>query len=306
MKFKIQEGRNNKVFLFNKKNKKIIVKKYKKNFLTKYNRFDTERFFLEFLKRKKIYNVPKIICFDQNEMTNYLTFIDGKQIKKVKKKHLISCLKFLKKINFKTTHINFNFQDASDACFSIDDHINTCKIRITKLIKKFKNTNTIKNKKTLFFLENQIIPSFQKINREANSRFSKTVIRKKLDKNNMILSPSDFGFHNIILKKNNLFFIDFEYAGWDDPLKLICDFFLNPDYSISKSDKKYFLDSFSHLFKRKFINIDNFRFVLKFHFLKWVCVILNQVDIEISKKNVNLSYFKKAVNYFNRNKKILE
>ncbi len=306
MKFKIQEGRNNKVFLFNKKNKKIIVKKYKKNFLTKYNRFDTERFFLEFLKRKKIYNVPKIICFDENEMTNYLTFIDGKQIKKVKKKHLIPCLKFLKKINFKTSHINFNFQNASDACFSINDHINICKIRITKLIKKFKNTNTIKNKKILFFLENQIIPSFQKINREANSRFSKTVIIKKLDKNNMILSPSDFGFHNIILKKNNLFFIDFEYAGWDDPLKLICDFFLNPDYSISKPDKKYFLDCFSHLFKRKFINIDNFRFVLKFHFLKWVCVILNQVDIEISKKNANLSYFKKAVNYFNRNKKILE
>ena len=306
MKFKIQEGRNNKVFLFNKKNKKIIVKKYKKNFLTKYNRFYTEKFFLEFLERKKIYNVPKIICFDKNEMTIYLTFIDGKQIKKVKKKHLISCLTFLKKINFKTSHINFKFQTASDACFSINDHINTCKIKITKLIKKFKNKNTIKSKKILFFLENQIIPSFQKVNREANIRFSKNEIRKKLDKNNMILSPSDFGFHNIILKKNNLFFIDFEYAGWDDPLKLICDFFLNPDYSISKADKKYFLDSFSYSFKRKLINIDNFRFVFKFHFLKWVCVILNQVDIEISKKNANLSYFKKAVNYFNRNKKILE
>ena len=239
-------------------------------------------------------------------MTNYLTFIDGKKIKKVKKKHLILCLNFLKKINFKTSHVNFKFQNASDACLSINDHINTCKIRISKLIRKYKNTRSIKNKKILFFLENKIIPEFKKINNEINSKFSKTQIKKKLDKANMILSPSDFGFHNIIIKKNNLFFIDFEYAGWDDPIKLICDFFLNPDYSISKADKKYFLDNFSSIFKRKFLNADNLRVILKFHFLKWVCVILNQVDIEISKKNASLNYFKKAVNYFNKNKKILE
>jgi hypothetical protein len=54
------------------------------------------------------------------------------------------------------------------------------------------------------------------------------------------------------------------------------------------------------------LNADNLRLILKFHFLKWVCVILNQLDMEISKKNANLTYFKKAVNYFNKNKKILE
>ena len=48
----------------------------------------------------------------------------------------------------------------------------------------------------------------------------------------MILSPSDFGFHNILSHHNNLYYIDFEYAGWDDPYKLIADFILNPDYKI--------------------------------------------------------------------------
>jgi len=302
---RIRKGRNNKVFLFKKKKEKMIIKKYKSNFSTEYSRFLTEKIFLEFLKKKKINNVPKIIFFDEKKKIIYLTFIDGKPIRRVQKNHLISCLKFLKKINFKTTYNNFKFQNASDACLSIDDHIKTCQVRISKLFKKHKNNNKI-DKKILSFLKIEITPSFEKINIEVNKKFSKAKMKKKLNKNSLILSPSDFGFHNIIYNKNKLFFIDFEYAGWDDPLKIICDFFLNPDYTISRADKKFFLNKFIHIFGKKLLNADNLRLILKFHFLKWVCVILNQLDMEISKKNANLTYFKKAVNYFNKNKKILE
>ena len=50
-----------------------------------------------------------------------------------------------------------------------------------------------------------------------------------LDPAERCLSPSDFGFHNAILANDGrLRFIDFEYAGWDDPSKLICDFFCQP------------------------------------------------------------------------------
>src|SRR6185503_11886129 len=40
------------------------------------------------------------------------------------------------------------------------------------------------------------------------------------------LSPSDFGYHNAVLADDETVrFFDFEYAGWDDPAKLVCDFF---------------------------------------------------------------------------------
>jgi hypothetical protein len=43
------------------------------------------------------------------------------------------------------------------------------------------------------------------------------------------VSPSDFGFHNALSGADgSLRFIDFEYAGWDDPAKMVCDFFLQP------------------------------------------------------------------------------
>ena len=43
------------------------------------------------------------------------------------------------------------------------------------------------------------------------------------------MSASDFGFHNAINSEDGrLYFVDFEYFGWDDPAKMISDFFLQP------------------------------------------------------------------------------
>ena len=71
--------------------------------------------------------------------------------------------------------------------------------------------------------------------------FSKSEMTKKLNKKDLILSPSDFGFHNVIKKNKKLFFFDFEYAGMDDPVKLISDFICQPDYQLSKQQSYFFL-----------------------------------------------------------------
>ena len=83
-------------------------------------------------------------------------------------------------------------------------------------------------------------------------------------------------------------------------------FFLNPDYFISDKNKKYFLSNFIRFFKKKISNLSKFNLILKFHFLKWVCVIINQSNIKISNKQKNVRYFKKATNYFYSNRNILK
>lgn len=50
------------------------------------------------------------------------------------------------------------------------------------------------------------------------------------------LSPSDFGFHNAVRDLDgDLVFLDFEYFGWDDPVKLALDFELHPGMHLSES-----------------------------------------------------------------------
>ncbi len=50
------------------------------------------------------------------------------------------------------------------------------------------------------------------------------------------LLPADFGFHNAIRNADGtLVFIDFEYFGWDDPVKLAVEFDLHPGMVLSEA-----------------------------------------------------------------------
>lgn len=50
---------------------------------------------------------------------------------------------------------------------------------------------------------------------------------------NRIISPSDFGLHNALVDGDQkLWFIDFEYAGWDDICKASIDFRTQPRYPV--------------------------------------------------------------------------
>ena len=125
----------------------------------------------------------------------------------------------------------------------------------------------------------------------------------------MIISPSDLGFHNIIKSKNKFFFFDFEYAGLDDPIKLICDFYCQPDQNLTSKQKKIFINNtffrkYSLYKLKKKLNI-----FLPFHQLKWCCIILNEFKNKTkssSEKILNKKYqifnsrLNKAKIYFNR------
>ncbi len=64
---------------------------------------------------------------------------------------------------------------------------------------------------------------------------------RPLDERFRLLSPSDFGFHNALLDESGVLrFVDFEYAGWDDPAKTVCDFFLQPAVPAPASAREAF------------------------------------------------------------------
>jgi len=91
-----------------------------------------------------------------------------------------------------------------------------------------------------------------------------------LDPINRCVSPSDFGFHNAIRTLQGIKFFDFEFAGWDDPVKAVADFDLQPKVPLSLRERalgealpqwgKGLAERYDVLFP-----------ILK---LKWACIIL--------------------------------
>jgi len=64
------------------------------------------------------------------------------------------------------------------------------------------------------------------------------------------LSPSDFGLHNALRGKDGqLRFIDFEYFGWDDPVKLVSDTAIHPGSNFAEGSRRLLVERLSREFE---------------------------------------------------------
>lgn len=64
------------------------------------------------------------------------------------------------------------------------------------------------------------------------------------------LSPSDFGLHNALRAEDGrLRFIDFEYFGWDDPVKLVSDTAIHPGSDLPEASANRLIERLSRTFE---------------------------------------------------------
>ena len=91
------------------------------------------------------------------------------------------------------------------------------------------------------------------------------------------LSPSDFGFHNALLRESGeTCFLDFEYAGWDDPAKMIGDFFSHPGVPVPDEHFDWFAAVAFEPFVERERLIERTRCLQPVSRIRWCCIILNE------------------------------
>jgi len=112
-----------------------------------------------------------------------------------------------------------------------------------------------------------------------------------------LISPSDFGFHNAIVRPDGrVVFIDFEYAGWDDAAKLAADFFHQPAVPVDGAHYDAFVavalgSARDPAFTRRRVALMRPLFGLK-----WCCIMLNRFlpDMESRSRFVDPSHDARA------------
>ena len=165
---------------------------------------------------------------------------------------------------------------ASEACFSIETHISRVDDRLDELTSVL--NSDVKNRDFEVFI-GKLLARWQTIKthiihtckRDPLLEFSAALAPCE-----RILSPSDFGFHNALIRNDgSAVFLDFEYAGWDDPAKLIGDFFSQVAIPIDVGYFKIFIETafsgredYATLCKR--VNL-----LLAVYKIKWCCIVLN-------------------------------
>ncbi|MEI6572501.1 MAG: hypothetical protein WCO61_03045 [Alphaproteobacteria bacterium] len=165
---------------------------------------------------------------------------------------------------------------ASEAQYSISGHLNSVEGRI-KHLQSVGDMNIRFIKRFLYDLSE----AWLELERNALiwSKRHFISLDLNLDPENRCISPSDFGFHNALRRENgSIVFIDFEYAGWDDPARMCADFFSQPKVPIP--------DKYHGLFKSRCLSIfpgtellhKNIRLMLPIFQAKWCCIIAGVID----------------------------
>jgi len=289
---KLNYGKNSLAWKIKAQDCFYFLKYYKSKQEDDRDRIGSEKRFLTLLKYGNITNVPQIIHINEKKKWILLEWIDGEKLIKPTKKDWIMMIDFINKIqDLRVSKFSNFINDASEACFSIEDHINLIERRLNNLIyksRKLTDQHLIYNWLTL-----EVLPSLE------NCKIRCVDISKRKENFQAgikrILSPSDIGFHNVLKKEEKLYFHDFEYAGWDDAYKLLADLLIHPDYVVDKEVANFIIDNL-----KKTLEIDKEDFTLRLfvvlYRVKWICIIFNSLNED--KKNNKYLYIK-SYNYFN-------
>jgi hypothetical protein len=98
-----------------------------------------------------------------------------------------------------------------------------------------------------------------------------------IDPGQRCLSPSDFGFHNALARPDGrIVFLDFEYFGWDDPVKLTGDFMLHPGMNLPDDLARQFRSGMMRLFGDQRDFAVRLRACLPLYALRWSMILLNE------------------------------
>jgi hypothetical protein len=99
----------------------------------------------------------------------------------------------------------------------------------------------------------------------------------RLAQSQLTLSPSDFGFHNALRRADSsLGFIDFEYFGWDDPVKLSADFLWHPGMQLGASERVQFAEGVMELYGDDPDFSARLSVCFPLYGIRWSLIILNE------------------------------
>jgi|TARA_Y100000310_G_scaffold193786_1_gene193735 hypothetical protein len=272
---RIQIGRNSKVYLIDKNDSKWILKEYYQQDADPRNRLKTEYNFLSCLNSNDIEFVARTISSDNNHNWGLFSYLPGKKPENVKSNYIQQAAEFIQKINeIRDLPGARDLPDASEACFSISAHLKCVEKRLD-LLKKMDLTQEI-DYYVFDFIQQQLVPTHAQIVTRTIENVDDKVLSKTLLNQERILSPSDFGFQNTLINGNTLNFLDFEYAGWDDPAKLMCDFGCHPEIPVKDEYLQSFKDSFCSWLEDAENTIVRSDILMPLYRLKWCCIMLNE------------------------------
>jgi hypothetical protein len=271
----VKGGGNNRVMLAKTTGgEKALLKSYFQSDQDPRDRFRHEHACYRLGAAIGIKNIPQIWATDEKERLVLFEFVEGRKLSaaEILEPELRACAAFFLHLNEgRTLPLAETIPVASEACFSLANHVALIHRRVERL-KNSLTPDSVSHRDVGLWITRELVPKWEKI---YAGILQTPLLDQPLDESMRCFSPSDFGFHNAIQSPRGLVFFDFEYAGWDDPAKMACDFFCQPEVPVPLTHLPAFLEDTCipgwHLpdYRRRV------EVLLPAYRIKWACIILN-------------------------------
>lgn len=129
------------------------------------------------------------------------------------------------------------------------------------------------------FVEHELVPVATAVREFLSAQATKLGVGldSELPLSQRTLSPADHGFHNVLRRADGkLTFLDFEYAGWDDPAQMLANALLLPEVPLPAEHRVAFLREMLARLDGAEGVAARLRLIYPMLALKWSLIMLNE------------------------------
>lgn len=274
---KLFGGKNNRVFKIETSDAPLVIKCYFKDLRDPRDRLGAEWSFLQRAWKLGVRTIPEPLANDPQLQVGLYSFAVGRKLSvgEVKASHVDAAIDFVLAIN-QSSSKSKQLGLGSEACFSLVEHLHAVEQRISRLDSLDPNAPQLNDARRL--ISKNLLPAWAEVKRyiEHEARALGLPMEKRIPQKDVCVSPSDFGFHNAVIENDVVTFLDFEYAGQDDPAKLISDFFCQPEIPIPIGFHKRFISCISSGLGISPESRARCAILLDVYRIKWACILLNE------------------------------
>lgn len=267
-------GRNSRIFRVRCGSGEFALKQYPSRSDDPRDRLSTEVGALNLMERLCIDTVPRVAGVDREHGFALLSWIDGVPVIETADADIDAAIDFLATIHAVRNAPWVKEQPvAAEACLSGAEIERQITGRLA-LLRRLRGEDDLTN-----FLENDFVPIVEREVAKAKARIDASDLdfAADLPQEWRSLVPSDFGFHNSIRRKDgSLAFVDFEYFGWDDPVKLTADIMLHPGRVLAAPQRRRFRRLAERLYGEDPAFDMRLGAYLPLFGLRWVLILLNE------------------------------
>jgi hypothetical protein len=278
----LQGGANNRLYgVWLDGKPRFAAKVYFRHARDACDRLAAEYGFVRFTAGRGVTALASPVAADEASGVALSEFVDGRRLEagEIDEQAVAAALQFFAAVNrHRDDDEAAALPDAAEACFSIHDHL-ACVDRRVRQLAEFARDSVI-DEQAAWFARQELAGRWTHVRGHVLARAREVgfdalaVLPQAL----RCLSPSDFGFHNALRDaEGRLRFIDFEYAGWDDPAKMVCDFFCQVSRPVPRGLFGDFVTGVAAALGQGDSQLAvRSRLLLPVYQVKWCCILLNE------------------------------